>query len=333
MWQTVFVMVGSGLAGMLLFAVGAKGSLAAMLVTYLTPLPIMTAALGWGHLIGLAAGLLGTVLLGLLIDPYYGLVYGAAFALPAWWLAYLGLLARFVPITGAKTEPQPAVQREWYPVGKLMLWAASIGFGIATVGVLLVSGTSAGFEIAVQSMARHAAPVIDTLFASAGGLPEGITAAEIAAVLVHTLPIAGAASLTLIMLVNLWLAGRAVDLSHRLPRPWPDLPENLRLPRVVLAVFPVLVAGAALLDGYAGLFCAIASATLTVLLTLQGLAIVHALTRRRPGRAAILIALYAALVFLMPWSAMLLALLGLLDLAVSLRDRFAVAPSSPLNPE
>jgi hypothetical protein len=329
MLQIAFVMVGSGLAGMLLFAVGAKGSVAAMLVTYLTPLPIMTAALGWGHLVGLAAGLLGTVLLGLLIDPFYGLVYGAAFAVPAWWLAYLGLLARFAPTADAKPEPQPGVQREWYPLGKLMLWAALIGFAVASVGVLLVSSTSAGFEIAVQSMARHAAPVIDTLFASTGGLPDGVTAAELAAVLVHTLPIAGGASLTLIMLVNLWLAGRAVDLSHRLPRPWPDVPENLRLPRAVLVVFPILIAGAALLDAYAGLFCAIATAALAVPLTLQGLAIVHVLTRRRPGRAAILVALYVALLMLMPWSAILLTLLALLDLAVSLRDRFAVAPSSP----
>jgi hypothetical protein len=329
MLQIAFVLVGSGFAGMLLFAVGAKGSIAAMLVTYLTPLPIMTAALGWGHLVGLAAGLLGTVLLGLLIDPFYGLVYGAAFAVPAWWLAYLGLLARFTPAVGAKAESQPSMQREWYPLGKLMLWAALIGFAVSTVGVMLVSSTSAGFEIAVQSMARHAAPVIDTLFAGTGGLPAGVTAAELAAALVHILPIAAGASLTLIMLVNLWLAGRAVDLSHRLARPWPDVPDNLRLPRVVLLVFPILIAGTALLDAYAGLFCAIATAALAVPLTLQGLAIVHALTRRRPGRAAILIGLYVSFMVLMPWSAMALTILALLDLAVSLRERFAVAPSSP----
>src|SRR5258708_3120208 len=114
MLQTALVMFGSGLAGMLLFVVGAKGSLAALVVTYLTPLPIMIAALGWGHLVGLGAACLGAFLIGVLIHPLFCVLYVAAFALPAWWLAYLVLLARFAPETTGRPDPAGAVQREWY---------------------------------------------------------------------------------------------------------------------------------------------------------------------------------------------------------------------------
>jgi len=55
MIQIVLVGLGAGAAAALLFASVVSGSLAAVFLFYLAPLPIMIAALGWSHLAGLIA--------------------------------------------------------------------------------------------------------------------------------------------------------------------------------------------------------------------------------------------------------------------------------------
>ena len=55
-------------------------------------------------------------------------------------------------------------------------------------------------------------------------------AREFAETLVRFGPAAIAASTLLMLCVNLYAAARSTQLSHRLQRPWPDLPTSLRLP-------------------------------------------------------------------------------------------------------
>ncbi|MBV8566993.1 MAG: hypothetical protein JO273_16180 [Methylobacteriaceae bacterium] len=329
MLQTLVVTIGAGLAGMLLFIVSAKGSLAAAVITYFTPLPIMIAALGWSQFVGLAAALLGAILIAFVLHPILGAIYAGAFALPAWWLSYLALLARFETPTPAHGTAPGSVQREWYPIGRVVLWAAVIATVATIAGVLSVSFTSAGFEDAARAGAREAAPVIEQVLGSRQRLPAGVSAEDLAAFVIHGLTIASAGALSLMHLVNLWLAGRTTELSHRLARPWPNLPDNLRLPRFVAVVFPIALAIALVFEGYAGLFAAMAAAALAVGLALHGLAAVHALTRGHPGRVAILVALYGAIVLLMPWPLILLIIFGLADLVLALRERRAARSSTP----
>jgi hypothetical protein len=325
MLQNVIVTIGAGLAGMLLFIVSAKGSIAAVVVTYFTPLPIMIAALGWSQAVGLAAALLGTVLIAFLAHPSLAAIYALGFALPAWWLAFLVLLARFDP------RPVPTgteVRREWYPVGRVVLAAAIVVSVAVALGVLSISITGAGFDRAVGAMAPQLAPMIEALF-GADRMPRGITAEDIATAAIRVLPVAAAASLTLLHLVNLWVAGRTVEMSHRLNRPWPSLPEQLRLPRLAAILFPLAVAVIIVVGDFPGLFAAILAAALAMALALQGLAVIHALTRKRSGRPAILGALYGAVVLLMPWPLIAAIGLGLIDVLFSLRGPTLPAPTSP----
>ena len=48
MFHRIAVAIGAGCAAALLFAVSAQTSAVAMALTYLAPLPIMIATLGWG---------------------------------------------------------------------------------------------------------------------------------------------------------------------------------------------------------------------------------------------------------------------------------------------
>ena len=73
----------------------AKGTLAALSWwPMFTPLPIMIAALGLEPADRSCGRDARRRLTAVLLHPLLGLVYAIGFALPAWWLAYLALLAR-----------------------------------------------------------------------------------------------------------------------------------------------------------------------------------------------------------------------------------------------
>ena len=90
----IMIGVGAGLVSALLFATVIRGSLAAFLLFYLTPLPVAIVALGWEHRCGLVASLAGAIAVGLIFGPLSGLWFALSSALPIWWLSYLALLAQ-----------------------------------------------------------------------------------------------------------------------------------------------------------------------------------------------------------------------------------------------
>ncbi|HZB62829.1 MAG TPA: hypothetical protein VE423_09180, partial [Microvirga sp.] len=55
--------IGAGLASALLFAVVITGSLLAMMLSFIAPLPIFIASLGWNHRCGLLASVSGAIAL------------------------------------------------------------------------------------------------------------------------------------------------------------------------------------------------------------------------------------------------------------------------------
>jgi hypothetical protein len=97
---------GAGFVSALLFAVTTTGNPLAIVLYFVSPLPILIAGLGWNHRAALAVALVGGLILALAFTPLAGGVYAAAVALPAWWFSYLLLLARTENAT-----------TEWYPLG------------------------------------------------------------------------------------------------------------------------------------------------------------------------------------------------------------------------
>ena len=91
-------------------------------------------------------------------------------------------------------------------------------------------------------------------------------------------------------------------------------------------VFAAAVA-ISLFDGLIGLLGAVVAAALGMAFALQGLAVVHDLSRGSKLRLPFLSAIYASLVLLMPWPLALFALIGLAEAGFSLRDRKAGAAS------
>jgi len=79
-----------------------SGSIAAIFLFYLAPLPILIAALGWSHVAGLIAAASATAAIMALSGTFFIAVPVIAFG--AWWLGYLALLARPATNGGARSN-------------------------------------------------------------------------------------------------------------------------------------------------------------------------------------------------------------------------------------
>jgi len=322
MIQIVLFGLGAGTAAALLFASALSGSVAAMLLPLLASLPILIVALGWSHWAGLIAAATAAACLAVM-----GLEFVAAFlfgvGLPAWWLGYLALLARPGSTPGAGAH-----NPEWYPVGRLVLWAACTN-AIFVGATLLSLGTDlAGLQSALRS-------VLDSGLedALAQQLENPDDAARLIDIMLLFLPGALAACLTLSALLNLWLAGRIVKISARLQRPWPRL-SDMRFPSFAPAILGAAVAGSFLPD-LIGISVSALAASLMIAHVLLGLAVIHALTIGLSGRGVVLGSVYAAMVVFgwpIRWPLLVVGLLGMSDALFDLRGLIARRRGQPATP-
>lgn len=298
------IALGAGVTSAVLFAVTTTASPAALLLAYLAPLPIMIVSLGFTHAAGAVAALVGGGAVGLAMGPVAGLLFLVALGLPAWYLARLATQSRpgVAPASPGAFPGLPA-PLEWYAVAPLMLRLAALAAGpVLLVGVAMI-WRFGSYGIAVDTMARRL-----TTLLRRESLPGEFPLSD----LVKLAPIAMAASGVVMLSANLWLAGRTVAISDRLARPWPNLPDALRLPRAAAAGLAALVVAVLLPDPF-GLAAAVLAAALGMVFVFEGLAMAHVLTRGLSARGAMLAAIYLAVVFVMPWPLFALALLGCID--------------------
>ncbi|MGZ3307074.1 MAG: DUF2232 domain-containing protein [Xanthobacteraceae bacterium] len=294
MIQIVLVGLGAGAAAALLFASVVSGSLAAVFLFYLAPLPIMIAALGWSHIAGLIAAASATAAVAVLSGVFFVAVPVIAFG--AWWLGYLALLAR------------PAVNGgggalEWYPVGRLVLWAA-------VLGTLIVAAAVPNFGTDQESLQAALRKTYERILRDQALID----------VLVVAVPPAAAVFSTVTNVFNLWLAARAVKISGRLKRPWPDL-AALTLPPSSSALLAAAIAGSFLPD-LPGVLAGVLAASLLMAFAILGFAVLHAITRGMRARIFMLTALYAAAIVL-GWPVLAMAVLGLAEILLNIRSRVA----------
>lgn len=309
----------AGLVAALLFAVITTGNILALLLYFVAPLPVMLAALGWHHRAGLIAAFVGAFAVFVVFGAPAGLVFATSVALPAWWYAYLLLLAR--------TTDDGTV--EWYPLGKVMVWMAGISAALTLLGALLLGSS---YETFVRSFER-AVTLIEQLnpntFQGVSPDAKAQTMAELARLFAVVAPPISAAVGVGFAVLLAYLAGRITLASGRLPRPWPDVPAAT-LPNGALVAMLAALAASAALRGFPGLFTLSLAAALAMAFCMQGLAVIHVLTRGVAGRGGILASLYVVFVLLPGWPALICALVGMADTVFGLRARrIASRPPSP----
>jgi hypothetical protein len=311
MMQIVLIGIAAGVASALVFASIASGSALSIPLFYLAPLPILIAAMGWSQVSGLIAAGIAALGLGIAFGSMLFVVFLVGVGLPAWWLGYLALLAR--PVTNGAPG-----HLEWYPIGRLVIWAALLG-SLVVMAVMLRFGFDAE---SIQSGLRRALEILFQVRAGPDGNAPARTVeiGDFIAWLTVWIPRIAAIPTILASLLNLWLAARVVNASGRLKRPWPDL-SAITFPSWVPLLLAAVIAGT-FAPGLVGLVCWVLTASMLTAYTLLGFAVLHAATRSLSGRVFILGGTYLS-VMLLGWPALAVAIIGLLDAALDIRGRIA----------
>jgi len=319
--------IGAGIAAAVVCSLATRATVSAALLANLCPLPIMITMMGYGAVAGASAvgAAAVTVAAVFYTQEKFGNVDAAALAgltfvffvgLPAFWLSLLSVLSRVKGSTNwvVTTRVGSFFAREYCPLERVLTYATSLS---ATVGVAIaiyVSSLYGGFDVAVDKISSELMLLINPK-----QLPSGVSPRDIArATALSLAPVAAGCNL-LVMLINLWLAGRIVQLSGKLPRPWPNIAWELRLPRIYLLVFGLASALGPYTGGLPGLIVTIVAVTLGVTYALLGLATAHHLLRGASFRLPALVLIYLSLVI--PLTALALVAAGVADAAFSLRDR------------
>jgi hypothetical protein len=310
---------GAGLVSAALFASAASTAALAGILLYLSPLPLFLAGLGWGRSAAAFAALTGTVVMAVSLGLGPALAFAVTIAAPVAVLVHLVLLSRPAP------EPEGAATDavEWYPVGRLVGWAALIA---GVLAALLVLALGPGLETYHHWIDQTLVPnILKMLGPNASDLtPEMVKNLKL--VLAKALPAAFVIVWLTLMLFDLWLAGLIVEASGRALRPWPEL-HSLEVPNVFVAVF----AGALMISFVPGLIGLLATGLASAMLfayMLQGLAVIHVYSRGVPFRWLLLAVVYLGILFL-GWLAILVAILGLAEPLLGLRARGAATGSQP----
>jgi len=316
MMQFGLIGIGAGAAAALLFVSVTSGSWMSILLFYLAPLPIMIAGIGWSHWAALIAALTGALAVGTVFGTMLCLAFLGGAGIPAWWLGYLAMLAR-----PGSSNGDGAAALEWYPPGRLVVWAAVLATLIVVVAIPNFGTDAESFRAGLHNALTRMLQIEAGAAADAPLAVPGVSNTDrLVDFLVTAIPPAAAVLATITSLINLWLAARIVKFSGLLKRPWPQL-STMTFPRSVVAAM-ALAMGLSFLGGLVGIVAGVLSASLLMAYGVLGFAVLHAITQGINGRSFLLGGVYAA-VIVFGWPVLALCLLGLIEAAFNIRARVA----------
>jgi Predicted membrane protein (DUF2232) len=308
---SLIIGAGSGLVSAALFASAATATSLAGILFYLAPLPLCLAGLGWGGMAALLSALTGTVVVAASLGAATAAVFALSIAAPTALLAHLALLSR----PAATPNGQVVGALEWYPPGRIVGWAALIAGLLAGILMLTIGYDQEAYRDTIRQILEHS--TLKELDRNGTVFTEEAIA-SLSSVLARALPAAFAVIWLTITLFNLWIAALIVDASGRALRPWPDL-RGFELPNALVPIFAGALA-ASFLPGQPGLLATGLAGALLFAYVLQGLAVIHLYSRGLPFRVVLLTAVYLG-ILLLGWVALVVAILGLAEPLLGLRQR------------
>jgi Predicted membrane protein (DUF2232) len=298
---TACIAVACGSVGACLYLAVMLGTPSGLVFVYLTQLPLFIAGLWLGTGAAALAGLTGTLVLLVASDLLGAAVFAGLNAVPVALIVRQALLAR-------RDNAGTVV---WYPLGLLTAWLTAFALAGIAAALLLLGGPE-GLQSTLKSVVGE---VLDRL--SQRPLPNRDQAAELLAMVI---PGIVAASWIMMLVANAALAQGLLARFGRNWRPSPDL-AGLGLPLWVPLALGF--AAAAIVFGGSLRFIGInMMIALSVPFCLAGLAVLHAAARRLTHPALALVGFYAVAA-MFGWPFLAVAILGLLESWLGLRQRFA----------
>lgn len=318
---------GCGAVSALLFAVISSGSSLALIVYLIAPLPLLIATLGFGYHAGLVAVLSSFVVTAFIFSAQVGISQLISIGLPSWFSAFLLILAR------PRAEGHANGDIEFYPLGNVLLWIIGVSGLLTLAGAWMLGGGTLTLAPDYNRFSATFTRAVEAILAYDPSLVTGLsTDADLQSMLAQVLSIIAmpiSVSMSIVISVGLlWIAGRVVSASGRLPRPWPDLAMTA-LPRVAVPALLICLALAFVSRDYPALAGRIGVSALLTGYCLHGLAVLHAITRPLKSRRSLLFALYLVFILLPGWPIIGFALVGLADMWFSFRTRFSTTSLSP----
>jgi hypothetical protein len=311
----VLVSIGAGLLSAVLYGSAASGIGLSIIPMYLSPLPLFLIGLSYGGMAALVGGLSATAALALVGGPLLAIAFFLSNA------AAPILLARVANWSRAFVDQNGQSVTEYYPTGLLFAWLSGLGIAIALALTLYMQTLEGGFagwlpsiiEIKVLTDAIVQAQI------QSGGVP---TDEMVLQERLIRLALPGLALFwALISIGNGALAQRIAVRFGRNLRPSPEL-LNMNLPQFMLLP---LVGGVVLafLPGDFGFFGSVMVTLAAVPYFFLGLATVHVISHRLPGRAFALSGVYILLAAL-GWPLLLIVGIGIVEHFVNLRLTYGV---------
>lgn len=320
---------GAGLVSAVLLASATTSTTLALALLYLSPLPTLLAGLGWGWVAAGVAAIAGTGVIILALGFVPAVIYFIGLGAPAVILCYLALLSR--PQADPVSGGQPAL--EWYPPGRLMAWATGLAGGLVVLSMLVAGVDPDSLQASIAEKLNEIITALRQQSSSGGNgslspVPldideEGLQ--RLARFLALAAPAAVSIAWLLVMVLNLMLAGRVVDASGRALRPWPDIP-SMSYPSL-FSIAAAISFALAFTGGALGSMATAFSGAFILAYLLLGLVIIHVLTKGMPFRSFMLAVVYLSILFL-GWAALIVAMIGLCDPILRLRERMKPPPAA-----
>lgn len=293
--------IGCGVVAACLYLAVLLGSPGALILVYLTQLPLFLAGLWLGTGAAAVAGLAACAVMLAVSDVAAAALFAALNAGPVLLLVRQALLARRDADGGI----------HWYPLGMLAASLTLLALAGMAVALVLMGGPD-GLQSALTGIVGHALDHIATQTLS----DRDAIAATIAAIVPGTI----ALSWMVMAVINASLAQGLLVRFGANWRPSPDL-ASLTLP-YWLALLLGFAAAATIVGGAARLIGVNVMIALFLPFCLAGLAVLHAAARRLAHPAPALIAFYTMSGFF-GWPLLAVAVLGLLENWLGLRRRLA----------
>lgn len=294
--------IGAGIVSALLFLSALTGAPLGILLSYIAPLPIIIASLGWDHRAGLLALAIGGFFLSMLAGPYAGMAFTISIAGPAW------LLARTLMLQEQKAESTVFIK-----IGYVVLAVAALAAFVTLFGIYLLG--SGSFETYSQRLEI----VLQEIQKSSSVLKEGNLPPVFIDYLERFIPFFASLIMTVILGLNLWLASHIVKLSGRFMRPWPSMLE-VRLPFKITCGLLALGGILASLAGFPGVFGLAILGSLFVAFSAQGFGLVHIFASQYEAKRGLLLGFYAIFTVFGHILLPLISLIGLADMVLGLRS-------------
>lgn len=322
--------LGSGLVTAVLIGSVANGSVLALLLCYVLPLPMLLAGAGWGLPSALLAMATSTILLSLVQNLQTALMFVIFVGSPSIVLIYLLHLRREFTAPRAENSEdennagQPSTVIVWYPLGRIIAWASVMAGGLICLTLLMISGGdySRYLQLVATIFTEETFQQFQNVFGSEITLEQ--TRIEVA----QASPRLAAEAWLAIMIVNLWLAMKSASISDLLPRPFPSV-GRIEYPPFMLAGFAAALV-ITFIPGMFGLLGSAFAGAMGLALVLLGLTVVHALLADSPFKTPALIGVYIGLLFT-PFVAPPLLGLGIAEPFLRLREKRAKKNPPPMN--